>query len=198
MQAGPIRYKIMDRINPSIKRRVIIREASFIIPASASPQPPIQEVWNYLVEDENRISLIAHDIITCLKENRFSLILSERNEYLNEIKNRIKDKTPFCIFSAGSLSGEGFDLPVLDTLFLTMPIAFKGRVIQYAGRIHRKYNSKKEVRIYDYVDTSSGLTISMCKKRLSAYKTMGYEINTESNTLRAGSQLIYSLTKGKY
>ena len=75
------------------------------------------------------------------------------------IKTCVKDKTPFCIFSTGSLSGEGFDLPVLDTLFLTMPIAFKGRVIQYAGRIHRKYDSKNELRIYDYLDISSGLTI---------------------------------------
>ena len=216
MQAGPIRREIKDKVDISIKRRLIIRETSFKIPDTASAKPSIHEIWSYLTEDENRLRLIAHDILDCLKEQRHSLILSERkeylyklskalkntasgfkyidfiftgevgkrkrNEYLNKIQACIEDKTPFCIFSTGSLSGEGFDLPILDTLFLTMPIAFKGRVIQYAGRLHRKYTSKKEVRIYDYMDKSSGLTISMFKKRLTAYKKMRYELKAQAGS----------------
>lgn len=83
--------------------------------------------------------------------------------------------------STGSLVGEGFDLPQLDTLFLAMPFSFKGRMIQYAGRLHREFNGKEGVIIYDYLDISSGLTISMFKKRISAYKQMGYEIETSEN-----------------
>jgi len=88
---------------------------------------------------------------------------------------------PVYILSTGSQIGEGFDLPELDTLILAMPISFKGRVIQYAGRIHRHNDSKSEVHIYDYVDTSLGLTISMFKKRIKAYNKMGYVFDLPNN-----------------
>lgn len=62
-----------------------------------------------------------------------------------------------------------------------MPVSFKGRVIQYAGRIHRIHAGKERTVIYDYVDTSSGVTLSMFRKRLSAYREMGYEIEVPDN-----------------
>lgn len=65
-----------------------------------------------------------------------------------------------------------------------MPVSFKGRLIQYAGRIHRPYENKKEVRIYDYFDSNNGMTINMFKKRIPVYKSMGYEINSK-NTQKA-------------
>lgn len=74
-----------------------------------------------------------------------------------------------------SLIGEGFDLPELDTLFLTLPISFKGRLIQYAGRLHRKNEGKTEVRIYDYVEPEHPLTLHMHCKRMSAFRGMGYQ-----------------------
>ena len=76
-----------------------------------------------------------------------------------------------------SLIGEGVDIPRLDTLILATPISFKGRMVQYAGRLHRKWHGKKDVVIYDYLDTCSGLTVSMYRKRLQAYKSMGYQIH---------------------
>jgi superfamily II DNA or RNA helicase len=99
----------------------------------------------------------------------------ERNETIAAIREHIADKKQFCLFSTGSLIGEGFDLPELDTLVITMPISFKGRLTQYVGRLHRQNSpDKKEIAVYDYVDTCSGMTISMFKKRLSAYKRLGY------------------------
>jgi superfamily II DNA or RNA helicase len=98
-----------------------------------------------------------------------------------EIRQCIHDDIPFCIFATGSLIGEGFDLAVLDTLFLTMPVSFKGRIIQYAGRLHREHDEKSEVLIYDYLDINSGLPISMFKKRVRAYKKMGYHIDIGDN-----------------
>ena len=83
---------------------------------------------------------------------------------------------PACIFATSALLGEGFDLPRLDTLFLATPISYSGRLIQYAGRIHRESKNKREVRIYDYLDINSGLTLSMYRKRRGAYRQMGYEI----------------------
>jgi len=105
----------------------------------------------------------------------------KRMQNLQIIKDCSDKNIPYCIFSTGSLIGEGFDLPELDTLFLAMPISFKGRVIQYAGRLHRNFQGKDEIIIYDYVDSSSGLTISMFKKRIIAYRKMGYKLISTKN-----------------
>lgn len=72
--------------------------------------------------------------------------------------------------------GEGFDYPILDTLFLTLPISWSGRVKQYAGRLHRDYHEKKEVRIYDYLDSQIDSAMKMYGKRSKGYRSMGYEI----------------------
>lgn len=107
----------------------------------------------------------------------------KRREIINKIKDGITNKLPFCILATGSLIGEGFDIPELNTLFLTMPISFKGRLIQFAGRLHRQSEDGKIIQIYDYVDSTSGLTISMFKKRISAYKKMSYQFEYDSAKL---------------
>ena len=101
-----------------------------------------------------------------------------RKKAFEEIQDSMKNKQPIFIISTGSLIGEGFDLPELDTLMLTMPISFKGRVVQYAGRLHRNTPDKSNVMIYDYVDTHLSLTLSMFKKRISTYKKIGYYIKS--------------------
>lgn len=68
---------------------------------------------------------------------------------------------------------EGFDYSRLDTLFLTMPISWKGNIEQYAGRLHREYKGKNEVQIYDYVDIRAPLSDSMHRKRLKDYMAAG-------------------------
>jgi superfamily II DNA or RNA helicase len=99
-----------------------------------------------------------------------------RRAILAELTKSIDEKVPVCLLTTGSLIGEGFDLPRLDALFLTMPISFKGRLIQYAGRLHRSHSDKQEAVVYDYLDDFGALTKSMFKKRLTAYKSMGYRI----------------------
>ena len=106
-----------------------------------------------------------------------------RREAIEKIKENIKAREMLCILATGSLIGEGYDIPELDTLFLTMPISFKGRLIQFAGRLHRQSKDEKEIRIYDYVDSNSGLTISMFKKRVAAYKKMKYKFECNSMKL---------------
>jgi superfamily II DNA or RNA helicase len=71
--------------------------------------------------------------------------------------------------------GEGFDDPRLDTLFLAMPFSFRGKMVQYAGRLHRPYEGKQEVRIYDYIDVKIPVLQRMYQKRLKTYKALGYE-----------------------
>ena len=95
-----------------------------------------------------------------------------------------------CIFATGSLIGEGFDLPALDTLVLASPISFKGRLVQYAGRLHRASEGKADVRIHDYLDASSPVMLKMYRKRRKVYETMGYRVK-ETAPKGAGVQCTF-------
>ena len=108
-----------------------------------------------------------------------------RNAIMEELKKAAEENSPVCLLATASLIGEGVDLPRLDTLILAMPISFKGRMVQYAGRLHRQWPGKKDVVIYDYLDTCSGLTVSMYRKRVQAYRSMGYQIHAPEHSLIA-------------
>jgi superfamily II DNA or RNA helicase len=81
----------------------------------------------------------------------------------------------FVLVATGKYVGEGFDMPRLDTLFLAMPISWKGTLQQYAGRLHRLYNGKKEVQVYDYADVHVAMLEKMYQKRLRGYASIGYK-----------------------
>lgn len=114
-----------------------------------------------------------------------------REKIFTEIKNRFAAKKPFVLLATASLIGEGFDLPQLDTLFLAMPLSFKGRLVQYAGRLHRTHEAKREVRIHDYLDDLP-ITRVMFRRRSGAYRDMAYRIvpdgdgETEVSDVAAG------------
>ncbi len=78
------------------------------------------------------------------------------------------------IIATGRLIGEGFDDPQLDTLFLAMPISWRGTLQQYAGRLHRLHDGKKLVQIYDYIDENIPVLMRMFDKRIKGYTAMGY------------------------
>src|SRR5206468_1214494 len=84
--------------------------------------------------------------------------------------------------ATGRYIGEGFDDARLDTLFLAMPVSWKGTLVQYAGRLHRLYPGKTEVRIYDYVDRSVPMLARMFAKRLCGYRAVGYARGSGSIT----------------
>ena len=79
--------------------------------------------------------------------------------------------------ATGRYIGEGFDDARLDTLFMAMPIAWKGTLVQYAGRLHRLHPGKEEVRIYDYLDDSLAVFRKMFEKRMKGYRAMGYRVD---------------------
>ncbi len=79
------------------------------------------------------------------------------------------------ILATGRYIGEGFDDARLDTLFLALPFSWKGMLIQYAGRLHRAHTGKKEVRVYDYVDSSVPMLAKMHGKRMRGFRMMRYE-----------------------
>jgi superfamily II DNA or RNA helicase len=117
-----------------------------------------------------------------------------RREILRQIAEHYTGGTPFVLFATASLVGEGFDLPRLDTLVLSMPLSFKGRLIQYAGRLHRPHDAKGEPLIFDYLDDNLPLAQAMFRRRQAGYKELGYRI--ELPPTDAGS-ILFSPDGGK-
>ncbi len=97
----------------------------------------------------------------------------ERHEAAEQLAS-IPDTAERVVLATGRYIGEGFDDARLDTLFLAMPISWKGTLIQYSGRLHRPHPAKKEVRIYDYVDREVSMLLRMFEKRLCTYRAIGY------------------------
>ena len=136
-----------------------------------------------LSDRKDHLELLLAEITAMQAEKQLSgfLVTSDigkrlRNRMMEEIRAmRERGESPF-LLSTGSLIGEGFDLPELCTLVLAMPLSFKGRLVQYAGRLHRESAGKNDVRIYDYVDANLGLGITMFRKRMTTYRKMGYTV----------------------
>ena len=122
----------------------------------------------------------TEEILLCSIDG--SLSARKRNSSVDAFKIAIASGKKACLFSTASLIGEGFDLPELDTLFLAMPVSFRGRIIQYAGRLHRSVQGKSEVQIFDYLDHKLPLGSSMYRKRSAGYREMGYKINESEDT----------------
>ncbi len=100
----------------------------------------------------------------------------ERREILAQIVSAREEGSPLVVFATASLIGEGFDMPELDALVLATPLSFEGRMVQYAGRLHRLAEGKDDVMIYDYVDSYCAVFIKMYRERIKAYRKMGYKI----------------------
>ena len=179
------------------------------------------QVTQDLSEDKVRNELIVEDVRIAIQEGRTPLVLTTRTAHVKALAQMLipfadhviqligadsaKEKRlalqnlqsmptseSLVIVATGKYVGEGFDYTRLDTLFLTMPIAWKGNVEQYAGRLHREYAGKNEVRIYDYVDVHVPLCDSMYRKRLKGYLRAGYGKYVTSFTLGKNPQeLIY-------
>ncbi len=178
----------------------------------------INDIYKNIEINQLRNGMIINDVIKNEKQLRNSIVLTERKEHVkllydllvdsvsylimltgsmsskqrrNEMEKllNIPENSNFVIVATGKLVGEGFDEPRLDTLFLAMPVAWKGTVQQYAGRLHRLYNNKKEVLIYDYIDVHIGVLERMYQKRLKGYSSIGYSIKTDSKSLEAGNAI---------
>lgn len=124
-----------------------------------------------------RLSLNIKHVVTLTGEGSSR----EKREALQRLQD-IPSEEPLVIAATGKYVGEGFDYPRLDTLFLALPISWKGLVAQYVGRLHREYDGKRDVRIYDYIDIHEPLCDSMYRKRLKGYAAIGYKITTNSQS----------------
>ncbi|MBF0388391.1 MAG: DEAD/DEAH box helicase family protein [Candidatus Omnitrophica bacterium] len=216
MQCGPISHQIRHKdLSAHIAASWIIPRITDFEHAW-NDDTQIQDVSSRVIEDMERNHQIVRDVVEALDEGRFPLILTERREHLEmlaqllegkvdnlfqlhggirqkgrkEIFERIRecpDHVRRTILATGSYIGEGFDEPRLDTLFLTMPSSFKGKIVQYAGRLHRYHKDKKDIRIYDYVDKRVSVLERMFHRRLKTYKMLGYEIRPEDDGVKPPS-----------
>ncbi len=170
------------------------------------------DIVTELALDASRNGMIARDVAECVREGRSPVVISERREHLDVLESllrgaadhvivlrggmgrkRLKSlRDELCaipttesriILATGSYLGEGFDDARLDTLFLTLPISWRGRLVQYAGRLHRMCDGKREVRIYDYLDQRVAMCAKMFNRRAAGYRDIGYEMVMANDSL---------------
>ena len=165
----------------------------------------IQDIYAALVDDVSRNEMIAGDIVRAIESGRCPLLLTGRTEHLQYFAAKLEgaakhvfvlkggmgkkqrrataaalasvpENESRVILATGSYIGEGFDDARLDTLFLAMPISWKGTLQQYVGRLHRLHDNKRFVQVYDYVDNYVPMLARMYERRLKGYGAIGYVI----------------------
>lgn len=171
----------------------------------------ITKIFAALAENELRNQQIATDVKESLLNGRTPIILTQRKEHVMRLTDLLKDQVDahiialvgadsakvknkmvesltliphdekLVLIATGKYIGEGFDYPRLDTLFLASPIAWKGTLAQYAGRLHREYPGKQDVIVYDYVDIHIPVLERMYHKRLTGYAQIGYKALSSKN-----------------
>lgn len=175
----------------------------------------LNQIFTELCLSKNRNAMIVDDVVKAVNAGRMPIVLTERTEHAKLLTDAIEHRgiktflligkeaaklkreklaaiaaagqtERFVIVAVGRYVGEGFDFARLDTLFLAMPISWKGKLTQYAGRLHRDYVGKREVVIYDYVDLNVSMLENMYHKRIKGYKDIGYEIRVDAKTGKRG------------
>jgi superfamily II DNA or RNA helicase/very-short-patch-repair endonuclease len=162
-------------------------------------------LYQELVENETRNQRICDDVVQAVNDGRAPLVLTERNEHLDRLASGLTGRVTHLVVLRGGMSrkqrqeaadrlaaiprdegrvilatgryvGEGFDDPRLDTLFVTLPVSWRGTIAQYVGRLHRLYDGKREVRVYDYADVNVPMLGRMFDRRCEGYEAVGYTI----------------------
>ncbi|MGB5518782.1 MAG: DEAD/DEAH box helicase family protein [Gammaproteobacteria bacterium] len=212
MQLGPIRFTVDARDQAGhrpFNHELIIRETGSNFDDNDGLR--IQELYRRLATDERRNNMIVNDVLHALEAGRSPILLTERKEHLEYFADRLRnftrnlvvlqggkgakrrrddleqlatvpDDEERLVIATGRYIGEGFDDARLDTLFLALPVSWKGTLVQYAGRLHRLHPGKTEVRIYDYVDSNIPMLARMFEKRLRGYRAIGYKADDIEST----------------
>ena len=204
MQFGPIRfrYTAKERAEKQGIDHFVYPRFTRLVSAS---HLKVNEANRAVIECESRNEQIIADVENCIQNGRTPLVLTKYKEHAELLYQRLQGKADHVYLLQGGGSrktkdemriqmrsipdaesivlvaidkyiGEGFNFPRLDTMMLTMPAAAEGNIEQFAGRLHRDYETKKEVIIYDYVDSHIRVLEKMYHKRLRTYKKIVYEI----------------------
>lgn len=195
-----------------IRHRVRERTTRFELPAAIAEaeRPAMPAIYAALARDDARDDLIFNDVLEALEAKRSPIVLTERKDHLLRLEERfgpfvrhvavlrggmsaseragaeaalkVPDEEERLVLATGRYIGEGFDDARLDTLFLTMPISWKGTLAQYVGRLHRRHARKRDVLVVDYVDGAVPVLARMAAKRRAGYRTLGYAMESFSPT----------------
>lgn len=210
MHCGPVRYRVNARQQAAQRpftHSVLVRPTSFLPSFVADPDVRMQfhALYDALIADESRNSLICTDVLDAVRQGRSPVVLTERTEHLAKLADRltpavrhvivlqggmgkrklagaldqmagIPENDGRVLLATGRFLGEGFDDARLDTLFLTLPVSWRGTIAQYAGRLHRLHDRKREVCIYDYADLNAPMLARMFDRRCKGYEAIGYSI----------------------
>jgi superfamily II DNA or RNA helicase len=171
--------------------------------ASPSTPGGMTVIYKDLIADEQRTGQVIADVVAALSQGRNCLILTNWTTHLEKLTDVLRamghdpvvlrggmgakaraaalDRLqaqpggpPLLAVATGPYAGEGFDCPALDTLFLAAPVAQKGRLVQYAGRILRPYDGKATAEVHDYHDELTGVLASSLAKRAPGYTSLGF------------------------
>jgi len=185
--------------------RVLVRPTGLRAAANPNADARIafQEICDALVHDEARNAMLCADVAACLAEGRHPLVLTERIEHIGILAATLEqrgvsvirlqggmgkkslrtaldglaaERANVVLLATGRFVGEGFDDPQLDTLFLAMPVSWRGTIAQYVGRLHRLHEGKTEVRVYDYADLNVPMLSRMFDRRCAGYEAVGYSL----------------------
>jgi len=205
-QCGPTRHEIKPAALEGaqlVRRELIVHQTATEVTEDEAAH--IQQVFARIVDDERRTAQVCQDVHDAVAAGRTCLVLTQRTDHIDAmvdglaglgdvayvlrgglgtkaraaVGNALSTRDPdagIALVATGSYLGEGFDWPELDTLFLAFPLAFKGRVIQYVGRLLRTHEGKYHVELHDYVDVRVPVLARMHTKRLPAYATLGFDI----------------------
>jgi very-short-patch-repair endonuclease len=164
-----------------------------------------QSLYKELVDHEARNRSICADVLEAVAAGRSPLVLTERHQHLEWLAAELAGKVRHVVVLRGSSGrkvrqavaqqlatipateervllgtgkyvGEGFDDARLDTLFVTLPVSWRGTIAQYVGRLHRLSDGKRDVRVYDYADLNVRMLSRMFDRRCRGYEALGYEI----------------------
>lgn len=224
MQCGPIRYSADAKVQMTSQTFTHLLVPRFTAYRELTDdKSTYARMIQKMVKDENRNNLIIDDVRKTLTEGRSPIVLTNLTTHVETLANAlapyckyvvtligsesarekhqkmellqgISPTEPLVIVATGKYVGEGFDYPRLDTLFLALPVSWKGIIAQYAGRLHREYPGKKEVRIYDYIDIRIPMCDVMYKRRLRGYASVGYQIrsNEPMNIFNESHSVIFN------
>ena len=171
----------------------------------ADQRVEFHHLYETLTVDAARNRLLCEDFLTAVREGRSPLLLTERVEHLQLLAKSLSAQIPFltvlqggmgrkalqwaatqmlespanpqlALLATGKYIGEGFDDSRLDTLFLALPVSWRGIIAQYVGRLHRLHEGKHEVRVYDYADLNVPMLARMFDRRCQGYEAVGYSI----------------------
>jgi hypothetical protein len=176
-----------------------------LVAANPDVRIQFQDLYSELIADEQRNRTICDEVFHAIREGRSPLVLTERNEHLDRLAAQLAPSVPHLVIlrggarpkvtqaviarlaaipeneervllATGRYVGAGFDDARLDTLYLTLPVSWRGTIAQYVGRLHRLHDGKREVRVYDYADLNVPMLSRMFDRRCRGYEAVGYTI----------------------